>query len=201
LSVLQTTDFSGTDADPIGGIWSTVTGSSTWKRVSNDAQPSSSTSDSVAYENTVTWPNDQYAKAIIGTAYPAAVAGDGLGVGVRWATGSITGYEVTTGTAGAGTTINKRNAGFSILASVATSFTATDEIYLEIQGSSLVAKKNGATFSLSASDSAIASGKATINLSGELTSACSLSSWEGGDFAGGVSVVPVITRQFRERWG
>jgi hypothetical protein len=186
MTVLASTDFSGADVIPIGGVWSvTPPGGGNWGRASNNAEPEFVSIDAFAYENTVTWPSSQYAKAILSAVPAFANVSNGVGVALRMSTGATVWYELTTGDGGAGTAISKRNAGLSLLASVSTNFAVADEIYLEAKGSSLVAQKNGALFGLSATDSAIGSGRAGIAHSGEGTATTAgLASWEGGDFTG-----------------
>lgn len=88
------------------------------------------------------------------------------------------------------------NAGsFNILANTVFAVAASDLIYFEIQGTSLVGKINGTT-RLTVTDASIASGKPGLRVFGNTLK---LDDWAAGDFSAGGSVVPVVQRHYHMR--
>jgi hypothetical protein len=89
---------------------------------------------------------------------------------------------------------------FTNLGTRTQAFSDGDLVYLEVQGTTLVAKVAGSQLGASITDSAIASGKAGISFSSTETSA-SLDDWEGGDFAAGgptaAQMAPAFAQQRR----
>src|SRR5579862_2279983 len=85
-SALYSETFTGANANPIGGVWATITGLGNMQRLSNTLRGNAA--DSGAYVSTVTPQNDQYAKATLGS---TTIIGDG-GPILRAATGAVTHY-------------------------------------------------------------------------------------------------------------
>lgn len=198
MSILATDSFNRADANPIAGNWTTESGMSAWKILTNQAQSSANTVDCGAFYNAVTWPAAQWSQGTIIASPNFTGSGDGGGVSVRIAAAAKTDYELVVGSGTAGCAINKRVAGvFSTIATSASTFAANDVAYLEAQGTALVAKKNGATFSLSVSDGAITTGNAGLMFSSEGTAVgVTLDDWSGGDFLAGNSQAIASHRPF-----
>ena len=90
-------DFNRSDANPIGGNWTTSPGFAALK-ISSSAVTGASTGDNAAYWNPESWPNDQWAQAKL-TAFTAA---EDAGPAVRLATEGSTknGYWFDVGPTG-----------------------------------------------------------------------------------------------------
>jgi hypothetical protein len=75
-------------------------------------------------------------------------------------------------------------------------WTNADTLYLEIQGTTLIAKVNGAAIGTSTTNSAISSGNAGVDYSSTLNTP-SDNDWEGGDFAAATKAPPPFRRPYR----
>lgn len=189
--VLATDNFNRAN-NPIstGGDWSIIPGLSMPNIVSNQVVPNNNggISDSVAYQNTATWPNDQYAQIKIVTVNTATSRS--VGVALRAATGAETFYAVNIrGPLGAGATlnINKAVAGAytTLVSSGSKTVASGDRLRGTVKDTTITAYLNGSAIaSGSVTDSAISSGKAGVRLfvdAGVVGDAV-LDDWEGGDF-------------------
>lgn len=114
-------------------------------------------SEAFAYQNSVSWPADQYAQV---TMSGASISGSQqIGPAVRVATATVTFYQFYPLT-GSLARITKLVAGVAtVLNTVAYTFTQNDVFRLEAIGTMLVGKVNGVAI-ISAFDAAIASGNA-----------------------------------------
>lgn len=192
MASLFTDDFNRTNANPIGGNWTTLTGMGDWELNSNKARATAN-SDSAAYVNSITPANDQWAKLILDTVPTAGFSGDGIGPACRMSTSAKTLYECTVANS-AGLSIAKRVAGtYTQMASNFTGFVATDEVYIEAQGASpnivVKVKKNGTVVLTAPNDSSIASGRFGVIFSADgSTTNTFIDNFEGGDFSAGGSV-------------
>lgn len=184
MTALATDSFTRANAGTLGASWTEQAGSGGYKIVSNAATPVSLTgADAWTFNNTVAWPNNQYSQANI-TVTGTSGSQAGEGVAVRAASGAVTGYRIVIDHAASGNfDLEKQNAGsLTTIANTTQAFTDGDLLYLEVQGTSLVVKINGATIAaLSSTDASIASGNAGITFSTSETAA-SLDNWEGGNF-------------------
>lgn len=181
MSILYAETFAGANANPIGGVWTTITGFAALQRVSNALD--GSTGDSAAYVSSVTPANDHYASV---TMDAAALTTDG-GPIVRAATGAKTHYLLDI----AGTTqIYKVSAG--VYTGLGSTFAYTkiagDVWQLRAVGTTMSAWLNGVQ-KLSVVDAVIASGRFGVFVAG---TSQRYSAFEGGDFnvVGGTQFVP-----------
>jgi hypothetical protein len=204
MAVLATDAFTRADNADLGTDWNVQTGCQAWKIVSNQAQPSALTGANAAEQSTAaTWPNDQYAQVVCAGVGAGMNNDAGVGVMVRAGAAAETFYCGFSNNDPANcNTIYKAVAGvYTRLGQNATGgvLAVNDVLYLEVQGTTLIYKRNGSTI-FTVTDAAIASGRPGIILSTDASGAPILDSWEGGDFAaaGGIAL-PVLTRQYRAR--
>ncbi len=186
MSVLFTDSGAGSDANPIGGSWTAVTGFDPIRRVSNQfANSVGSDQDCGAYVNTIAAFADMYSQVRIPT-----VGGGDAGPAVRIQTASSSQYFLQNS---AGTDVNLYllNGSYTLLDNDAGTYGANDDIYLEIQGTALLSKLAGVNKN-SVTDATFATGRGGINM---YTAATRFDNYELGDFAGGASVfIPLIGR-------
>lgn len=192
MSVLASDAFSGTGA--LSASW-TNSGTGTAFTQGSGVVKSGGGSDEYAAYTGTSWPNDQWSEITLGTPTTTAGVGAGNGPMVRQHTtigtkthyrfiGSGSGFELAKSVAGAFT---------SFASGSGTTFAVGDRAYLEVQGTSVVGKKNttngaGGTTVASQTDSSVASGNAGIFYSSSDADA-SIDSWQGGDFGGGGAAV------------
>jgi hypothetical protein len=189
MTALATDNFNRADGD-VGASWTIVyTSPDGWNVSSNQAVPNGFGTDAIIYNNTVTWPADQYSQIVFKSASGSA-SNAGAGPIVRSGTsGSRNLYWMVSNAAGTGPTtyLGKFVAGsYTALANDSTTWSANDLQYLEIQGTSLVGKHAGTTV-VSTTDSSLSSGNAGLAYSSTITSWAG-DDWEGGDFAAGGGV-------------
>jgi len=130
--------------------------------------------------NADTFANDQYAKAIVS----ASGAGTEIGVGVRHsATGAVESYYHFYGHDSESYVAKMVTGTWTQLGSSRTGFTATDEIYIDVVGTTITAKINGIQQGTTESDAALAAGRAGVaGFTNDATTTTNrLSSWEGGN--------------------
>lgn len=183
-TALATDNFNRADANPISGNWTTFSGETAFQITTNTARPSNSLSDAGSYESSATWPNDQYSQAKA-TAPTSFNDGSGIGVRVRMSTSARTAYDSIVDSSGHAFHDKFVAGTFTQIWTRAITYSAGAVIYLEVQGTTLVTKYNGAAVGASNTDSSIASGKAGLRHSSNTNSNTLLDDWEGGDFGGG----------------
>lgn len=181
MTVLATDDFNRADNLDLGVAWTPNV--DTFKIVGNVAKAiNPGTSDAAERNNSVSFPNNQWAEATLGTVTGGGGLGSGYGPAVRMGAtdtlyrvvGNSAGFELSRFVAGAFT---------SIASGAGTTFATGDVLYLEWQGAIPVMKKNGASFGSPPSDSAIAGGAAGVAESAVVDAADGINSWQAGDFA------------------
>lgn len=175
--ILASESFAGTDANPIGGNWTTITGEGAIQRLSNAAVRSANDSldHSAYYSSGSQPPDDQYCKLVVAT-----IAYDG-GPIVRASTSATTYYLLDCDPSSNGMTLYKVVAGaFTSLGQGTVTINNGDTVELRVTGNTLDAYLNG-VFKFSANDSVIASGRFGVRSYGN-SSPISFSSFEGGDF-------------------
>lgn len=143
-----------------------------------------STNDIVAFDNSNTYNNDQYAQVTIisgiasGSHYAAVwVRCSGTGTGAA-------GYQFyTDGASGAGHTgIAKWVAGTqTVLKDIATTFTANDIMKIAVVSDTITAYKNGASVDSVAGGGAVASGAAGLSVYNSVNNDVTLDTFEGGN--------------------
>lgn len=182
---VYTDNFNRANGAP-GAPWTTVTSEgNNFTITSNQLTLSNVGADSAMYYDGVL-ANDQYAQIVMTTPQTDAQdAGSGLLVRVSTSTDEYYGFAAT----GAGTTVFKRTTGggYQILKSDATAWANGDLARIEVSGSSITIKRNGATISALtvASDTSLTSGRAGIRFSSTTVSTPVLDDFEAGDLGSG----------------
>lgn len=174
MTILASESFAGTDANPIGGNWTTEGGGSAIRRVSNAARGTIN-GDCAAYYNAVTPPADQYCKCVIGTS-----GGDQAAI-VRAATNALTGYWAYWN-AGGGNVILYTQVNNSTItsSSAAASLVTGDVLECRAVGTTISLMVNGIQ-KVSYVETSIASGLFGIYIN-DTSNVPSFTSFEGGDF-------------------
>lgn len=157
MTTLATDDFNRADG-AIGANWTANPGGAAPVIVSNKAEDNAG-GDSGAVYSAVVFPNDQWAQVV-------RTGGDGGGVQLRGSTAAYTFYLINIeGAFGASATLlfARFSAGsFTSISSQTVTFNSGDTLYAEVQGTTLLAKKNGAALGSSTTDANIGSGKAGL---------------------------------------
>jgi len=192
MSVLATDDFNRGDNADLGANWTPNFNS--FKIVSNVAEPNSVSGNVERYSG-LTWPNDQYSQAAL-TGTLSTTDDEGCGPGVRCSTASAnTLYLAQADTNGSGhaRVYKVVDGSYTNLLNATQAWSVNDVYYLEIQGTTLIQKRNGTQIGSSATDSAIAAGAAGV---WGVQARGTLDNWEGGDFAAGSSsCTPTVGNQ------
>ena len=153
MSVLYTNSGVGADQSPLAGDFTTLTGAAGLRRISNKFAVIAA-QDSGAYVNTVTPPNDQYAKVTIDT-----VGGSDAGPACRMSTTQMSCYFPTS--AGSSTEISLIslvNGSFNFEDTDLAVYVAGQELYIEAQGTTILTKLAGVTIN-TATDASLTSGR------------------------------------------
>jgi len=175
MGILATDNFNRANENPATG-WTTLTGATAFKVVSNAVTPVG-TGEVAAYYTGVTPPADHYSQCAIGS----LASGSGAGPAVRLQTGSLGGYLLSAyGASGGGLFITKDDATLVGSALSTEPHVAGDVYRLEVQGTTLRAYRNN-TLKITATDSTYATGQFGMwwfeNVNGTTGD-----DWEGGDF-------------------
>lgn len=180
MTTLATDDFNRADLANLGANWTAL--DTTFAIATNQASANGAGGVfSVRYTG-VTFPNNQWAQCTI-KATAETATDQGAGPCVRMQAGGdiylLQGNTVQT-------RIYKRVAGgFTQLGSDGPAVAANDVLYLEIQGTQLIAKKNGATICGSPTDvGGIASGNAGL-WAGPFNTINNVDDFSAGDFTAG----------------
>ncbi len=144
--------------------------------------------DASVYQNTVTWPNDQYSEVkMSGTSISGAQQ---IGPAVRMSTSADTWYQFYPLTGSLARIVKIVAGTATILRSVSYTFVQGDVFRLEVQGNLLVGRVNG-TVIATAFDSSIASGKAGFigenTVGNPATPTGTFKNFAGGGIAFGIS--------------
>lgn len=176
--------FTGSDSDPIGGNWTTVTSAGSLRRVSNSLA-ASSTTDSAAYWNADSFANDQFSQIQATTLGTEA----DWGPAVRCSSSAFSIYFAAAWSPGE--KLAKFVSGsYSSVASVTTSnVTTSDTIRIEAEGSTLRWIKNGTTEG-SSTDTSLTSGSAGVFI---YQNNARLTPWSGGDIGAGGGGANLLT--------
>lgn len=181
MSTLFTDSGTGSNANPIGGAYTTLTGFSDIQRLSNLIEGTASSSNHGAYVNSVTPPNNQWMQCSL---QQAADSSNGGGVMVRVQTGSASGYGMQIfGASNPNTVALFRfdSGSYTQLDSTTITYAPGDVFYLEIQGTTLIGKVNGVQ-KVTATDATYASGRLGLYLYSAPSNFINLVT--GGDFGG-----------------
>lgn len=208
MSVLATDDFNRANNADLGANWTPISdgnsGGDNFTITSNAAVSTGpDAADCCEGYTGISWPNDQWSEVTYGTAGADALgAGDGPCVRTVAGTPSTFDYYRLIAS-GAGWELGKfvDGAFTSIASGAGTTWADGDRAYLEVQGTTLIVKKNttngaGGTTVTTQTDSSIASGNPGIAHSTSDT-ASKIDSWQGGDFvAGGTTSDPIPRMRF-----
>ena len=176
MSILFTDNFNRDDGG-LGGNYSTVSGDGSLTIFGNQlGWPGGGIN--VDYNNTVSWPNNQYAQLVMTT--PSTTTDEGFGPAIRVNAGGDM-YFAQSNTHEI--RLYKRVSGsFTQLGSDGPAVAANDVIYIQANGTSLLVKQNGTTVIGPVTDSGVSSGSAGIWLAtGDTNSRAD--DFEGGDIS------------------
>jgi hypothetical protein len=195
MGVLATDNFDRSNGASLGANWTASGGG--WSIASNLAVPTSTASDATAFYNAVTWPNNQYSQAKLSGIGGNVNDGTGPGLCVRKNSSTAARYRfVAHHAATQNTELSVFNTSYALVWNRTQAWTNADTLYLEIQGTTLIAKVNGAAIGTSTTNSAISSGNAGVDYSSTLNTP-SDNDWEGGDFAAATKAPPPFRRPYR----
>lgn len=190
MSQLAEDLFDRADNVDLGSAWDVETGCDNFQIVGNQVRPTGASPSTPAEKNnTVTWPNDQWAEVVV-KALPSG-SGEGIGPAVRMAAGAnsfyrilcnATGPEIWKTVAGVGNSLLFPGGGLAV----------GDRVRVEVVGTTIRVYVNG-TLRGSVTDSDLASGSAGIAgvISGA-DSTAQLDSWKGGDFVNSTADSPTM---------
>lgn len=182
MSVLATDTFTRANETPLASPWTTAGDTGTFVLASNAVTYGNQNNDTSYYTTAVSSITDQYSQAVCSTASSGG-GGIGPGVGVRMAT-SQNYYRLVADHGGTNNwELGKRVAStYTVLWDRTQSWTNGDVFYLEVQGTTLIAKRNGVAIGASTSDSALAAGRPGLSYSSSAFTS-TMDTWEGGNFA------------------
>lgn len=190
MTTLATDDFNRANGT-LGANWTTVTGFNAFQIASNVVTQVTEPGDTGARYNAVTFPNDQWSQVTV----DVSINSNG-GPAVRMATDGSANYYVFVVAGGEYRIYSISGGSGSLISNAAGSFSNGDVAYLEIQGTTLIAKKNGVQV-LTITDATHSAGAAGIHA----YSIGSLDDWSAGDFAGGggtinaATIIPQLNRR------
>ena len=175
--ILVSDDFTRADANDLGANWTAVLG--TAGIVSNQCGPKTFdvNGQSVQRYSAVTWPADQFSEI---TLIDNAVSSGAQGPAVRYADSADTGYVCFCNNT-SGTNLAKKIAGVFTGLATLPAFNSGDVVRLAIRGTELTVYRNGIVVA-TATDSAIASGSASLNCG--IATARLTDNWYGGSVDG-----------------
>jgi hypothetical protein len=184
MALPATDSFTGTDANPIGGNWTTVTGRLALQRVSNQVAGQDD-NDSVAYWNADTFADNQYSQVVFKSSSFILVSG----VIVRASSSANTFYLFYQQTSTTMRIYRIVNGSATQLGSdYAINYAQNNVVRLEVSGTVLTPYVNGTPYTTQTDDQ-IASGSAGLWIKGAINYS---DDWEGGNVAagGGTSITP-----------
>lgn len=200
MTILASDTFTRADG-ALGSAYTQMNALNALQIVSNNVEPALiSGTLSGAFRNDVTWPADQWSQV---TVQALTTINDGVLAVCRAQTGANSYYALQAkGPLGASTPllIKVVVAGTpTVLTSTSATVAAGDILYLQIVGTTLLAKLNGATLAaLTITDANFATGKAglaSFASSGGVIADSKLNGWSGGDFTSAVIAPVFFTRQ------
>jgi len=183
VTLLASDNFNRTNANPIGGVWTTTTSEAAFQLTSNTAAAASVSSDSGCRWTGPTFPNDQWVQARI--TVNSTTNGTGMGIVARCASGARTYYRATFNhKATLNVQLEKFVAGtFTQLWTRTATFTDGDLCRLECRGTTLRVLINGVPQGADQTDSAVTAGNPGMCQSSIITSG-SIDEWCAGSFDG-----------------
>ncbi len=194
MGVLATDDFNRANGG-LGANWTTATSSGAPQIDTNVVRTNVVATDSRAYYNAVSFPNDQYSQIVV----VAITSNTGaVSAATRVDSGTLSSYMARgTGPTGASAVlaIDKYTSGvFVTITSATKTINVSDVIKMESNGTSQTAYINGVAQLGPTSDSANTAGKAGVFVFVDVGNAvdAELDTWEGGDLAAGGAPWPII---------
>jgi hypothetical protein len=196
MTILATDDFNRADAGTLGANWTDLAGETGWSIVSSEAKVTSAGSVTMASRWTaVSFPNNQWAQVAVGSTLETT-SDQGVGPMVRAQSG---GDRILMQGNSVQTRVYKKVSGtFTQLGTDGPAVTNGDVLYLEIQGTTVVAKLNGT--SVCGSPIALGTGPSTGS-AGLWAAPVSVldtgNNWSGGDFNIGLPNKGAIFSKFK----
>lgn len=179
MSTLFTDSGTGADANPIGGNYTTFTGFGAFRRASNKIGGASGTNNAV-YVNSVADQTDSWIQGKVGTN-----SGKSFGLMLRASTSAGDAYLLQLYNGSTWDIAKWTGGSYSVLSTTTLAFAQDDVIYFEIQGTTLLAKHNGATVSaLTVTDSTYSTGRFGLYSFADIVDT-SMYDITAGDFSGG----------------
>jgi len=179
-------------------IWSTLTSETSWNVTSNALVRTATNQDNCNYVNSTavaSFPNDQWAQLDDVTPSVSGNGGEGVGIALRCSTSQRTYYRLNVSSTFVNLQRFNNGTWTGVVASAGITWTNGDELYAEIQCSSIVVKQNGSTI-LSTTDATFASGRPGCFHSSDTTGTATVDGFTAGDFGGAVAGQPTMAR-----WG
>lgn len=186
MATLASDDFDRADGG-LGANWTTTTGETAPEIIGGEATVTTPSVSGARYTS-VTWPNNQWAETVIGSAVETA-SDEGPGPAVRIASGAQTHYFAQCNTVE--TRLYRVVGGsFTQIGTDGPGVTTGDTIRLEVNGTTLQLFKNNSNIcSTPITDANIASGDAGIWCTAGGAPEGTIASWNAGDFSGGFSAL------------
>lgn len=184
MSVLATDSFAGGNASPPNANWTNGSGVNGLRTISNALANVTADSDSAAFYNAITTPDDQYVQLKVTTLGTGGTANDGGPAARMDSSGNCifpTNYD--------GTTIycfERVGGSFNQLATAAGSYAVNDVIRTEVEGTTVRIKQNGSTI-LTTSTSNLPTGDAGAFI---YDGTIRFDDFEVGDFNTGATLSP-----------
>lgn len=183
MSQLASDNFNRADNVDLGATWDVVPTRTNCQIVGNRARAGAlGNANCTESYNGVSWPNDQYSETTLGANLNATGS---AGPAVRCSTSDWSQYAVICDTGGAHLVKFVAGAFTGLGDYTAVPPVAGDVVRLEIQGTNLTVKVNGATVLGPIGDSDIAAGRTGIYIEEAAAGDHEIDAWAGGDFATG----------------
>jgi len=179
VSTLASDDFNRANNASLGSNWTTRDGLGSFSISSNQA--SSTTDNSAAYYNAVSFPADQWSQCTV--ASPGGADNSGAGPAIRQNTSGVdSGYDCYTWSGGAGVWL-ANGGSYTKIASLTGTVANGSVVYMEAQGTTITVKVGGTSIG-SFTNGTLSTGKPGIQY-GQGGSNDNLDNWSGGDFDSG----------------
>lgn len=205
-NILDTYDFSATAGNGLSTVanWVNNTLSNQW----NDLKISTpnggcmqSSGQCGDYRTGQTWTNDQFAEWVLATLPLVASARLYVRLSGDGGNNPNSGYAVGPDPNISGQAYRLFDVSTGQLAASATTATAGDTVNIEVVGSIITVRVNGSILSDLTYDDSAGSNYTTGNPGGYINDAIAkATTWKAGSVTGAGIAIPILARQFRERW-